>query len=204
MKKKIIRASALLLAAVMLFALVGCSSLADAGKKFTRGTVSGNVYHSDFAELTFTAPEDWYFYSDEEIAAVLGTSAELMSDPEAFEKATESEAIDFIAVAPDGTTNVGLSFTKGNVLTDLDASLVKSTDTLTEQYGQMGFSCTVKEPVERKLGNQTFKVAEFSVDLGNATMTQYFYMAKIGIYLATATVTCTDGTAAATFEAMFS
>lgn len=205
MKKTITRTLAVLLALATLFALTGCHLNINIGKKtFSRGTVTGNVYHSDFADLTFTAPEDWYFYTDDEISSLLGTTADLLKDPESFEKMSKGELIDFFALAPDQSTNVTMSVSKGTLLAELDASLKASTDYLKQQYEQLGFTCTVKDGVERKLGNQSFNMAELDIDLGYGTMTQYFYMRQEGIYFITVTATESDGLGADHFEAMFS
>lgn len=205
MKNKAFRAVAVLLAAVLIFAVTGCSSAKEISvKPFTRGTVSGNTYHSDFAELTFTAPDGWHFYSDEELSSLLGTTKDLLEDPEAFEKLSEGEMIDFFAIAGDGSLNVDMSYAKGSMLTNLEASRKSSIDLIKDQYEQMGFSCTAAEPVDRTLGERTFSMTELSVDIGSGTMTQYFYVAMIGSYFVTVTATATVDTPPETFEAMFS
>lgn len=50
----------------------------------SRGTWSGNVYHSEFTDLSYTLPEGWIASTDEEIAAILGIASEAMSDEEAW------------------------------------------------------------------------------------------------------------------------
>ncbi len=44
--------------------------------KLTRGTVSGTVYTNEDAGITYTAPVDWSFASDEEMAEFYGVSLE--------------------------------------------------------------------------------------------------------------------------------
>lgn len=69
--KKIIT---LLLALVIMLSLAACGS--DAA--FVRGEVSDNVYTNEASGVTFTAPEGYTFYSDEQIASLYGTTAELL------------------------------------------------------------------------------------------------------------------------------
>lgn len=205
MKNKAFRAVAVLLAAILIFAVTGCSAAKEISvKPFTRGTVSGNTYHSDFAELTFTAPDGWHFYSDEELSSLLGTTKDLLEDPEAFEKLAEGELIDFFAISGDGSMNVNMSYAKGSMLTDLEASRKSSIDLMKDQYDQMGFTCTASEPVDRTLGGRTFSMTELTVGFNGGEMTQYFYVAMIGAYFVSATATATVDTPPETFEAMFS
>lgn len=80
---RIRKTAALALAVLMLLSavsLAACGSDKGTTKKYARGTVTGNVYHSDFAELTFTKPDDWTFATDEEIAKMLGVGLEMMKD----------------------------------------------------------------------------------------------------------------------------
>lgn len=205
MKNKTFRVAAILLAAVMLLAVTGCSAAKEISlKPFSRGTVNGNTYHSDFAGLSFTAPDDWRFYSDEELSSLLGTTKELLDDPKTFEKLSEGELIDFFAISSDGSMNVDMSYAKGSMLTNLEASRKASIDLIKDQYEQMGFSCTAEDPIDRTLGEKTFRMTELSIDVGGGTMTQYFYVAMIGNYFVTVAATATNDTSMETFEAMFS
>ena len=54
---------AFVLAALMVLSLASCSK---AG--FNRGKVDGNVYENESVGITFTAPENWEFMSEEEIS----------------------------------------------------------------------------------------------------------------------------------------
>lgn len=82
MRKRAIFIFVILLAATL---LSGCSELInamskDAPKTLTRGTVSGNVYTSEFANITFTAPEGWVYASDEEQAEMTELGMEVIGE----------------------------------------------------------------------------------------------------------------------------
>ena len=77
---------ALLLAAMMAFALVACGDTpANNGdnkkddtktEEFARGSWEGNVYTNDSLGLTITVPENWTVASDEELAEITGVVIE--------------------------------------------------------------------------------------------------------------------------------
>jgi len=60
MRKRVISIFLLLL----IFSVLGCSGLYSGSPK--RGTVTDGVYTNDYFKLSFTIPEGWSFYSDEE------------------------------------------------------------------------------------------------------------------------------------------
>ena len=65
----------LLLALVMVFSLASCGS--DVG--FKEGTVTNNdVYKQKSFGITYTAPEGYTFYTDEQIAALYGTTVDVL------------------------------------------------------------------------------------------------------------------------------
>lgn len=65
----------MLLALVMVLCLASCGS--DSG--FKGGTVTDNdVYTQESFGITYTAPEGYTFYSDEQIAALYGTTVEVL------------------------------------------------------------------------------------------------------------------------------
>lgn len=63
-----------LLAVIMIISLTACGE-----KGFPRGKVKDNVYTQESFGITFTAPDGYEFYSDKQIAAVYGTTAEVLN-----------------------------------------------------------------------------------------------------------------------------
>ncbi len=206
MKSKSIRILALILAICACLVLASCAKDSDdesgktiaekinekVPKKFTRGTVKGNVYESEFLGLKFTKPSDWVFYTDDEIAQASGTAKDLLEDPEAFEKASEGEIMDMFAATADGTTNVTITFDKGSAFTDLNKSVDASVKLLKDAYAQMGFTAETSAKKEEKLGGSTFTTVEITLDLGNgATMKQYCYFKLQNQYMCSIAFTTT-------------
>lgn len=88
--KKII---AMLMAVLMLMGLCACSAEPEEEFVPARGKVEGNVYKNEAFGISFTAGEDWYYYSDEEIAAAMGIVAEEIFTDEYAESVSEIEII---------------------------------------------------------------------------------------------------------------
>ena len=74
--KKII---ALFMAVLMLLGLCACASEpAEEEKEFVpaRGTVENGVYKNEAFGITYTAEDNWDYYTEEEIAETMGVTAE--------------------------------------------------------------------------------------------------------------------------------
>lgn len=205
MKRISTRILAMLLACALICALAGCTTSplsSDTSKPFSRGTVSGSDYTSDYIGLTFHAPDGWSYYTDSQISSLLNVTASYLEDPASFEKATEGELIDFFCSTADGSNNVDLSFTKSPGFVSLENSINTTVDYIKGVYEQMGLGgCTASEPADRTLCGRTYKTV--TLDVGGI-LTQYFYMTQIGDYVVAISGTFTDGTTATQFEAMFS
>ena len=72
------RATTLLLALVMVFALAAISPAAMAEDSFGTGTIQDNVYWNEIMKIGCALDETWYFYSEEEIMEANGTTAEVL------------------------------------------------------------------------------------------------------------------------------
>ncbi len=200
--KKSFRFFALVLAALMLTALVSCDTAA-AAKKYSRGTVDGNVFTSTFSGLTFTKPDDWVYYTDEEIADATGTALEMFKDNEAFEKAADASLIDFYAVAESGD-NVNLSYSKGVLFTLFQPSIDKTVADTRAAYESAGITCVVGGQTDAKLGSVEMQKVTFTLTYYGVEMHQYCYFTMVGNYFMSVACTTVTGLTAADFEAMFS
>lgn len=90
MKKTI----AVLIAFMMLFGLCSCSSEPE-NEEFVpkRGTVENGVYKNSAFGISYTADENWYYYSDEEISATMGIASEEILTDEYAEALANAEII---------------------------------------------------------------------------------------------------------------
>ena len=81
------RVSYLALALALVLSLTACSF---GSKKFERGVVEGQIYTSQFLGLTCTAPAEFTYLSDEEIAQLNHLAAEAVDDEELAKQMRES------------------------------------------------------------------------------------------------------------------
>ncbi|MCQ2512843.1 MAG: hypothetical protein MJ092_05595 [Lachnospiraceae bacterium] len=211
MKKVFIRVFACLMIMMLAVSFTACGSK-DAGENkaehivFSRGIVEGHTYTSKFTGLTLTIPETWSFASDEEIEELMQYTSDFLEDPSKFDKAAEGELMDCYATSADGMENMSISYTKGNILTDLDASIKLSVDTIIDIYESSGFIVEATEPEEVQVGGKTFKRVTFTEDLGGVKLIQYGYFAMFNNYLVNISCTCLEmfKQPASYFENMFS
>ena len=104
---------------VLILAFVLCFAGCGAEKEFVpeRGTVENGIYKNSAFGISFEANSDWYFYSDEEIAANMGkTAAELF--PEDFAENLESTETIYDIYAADyyGGSTISINFENINAI----------------------------------------------------------------------------------------
>ena len=199
---------ALLLLLISLVSLFACGRKIAPEKEFARGTVTGNQYVSEFAGFTFTAPEGWAYYSDEEIAELSGISAELLADNEKLKNAMLESLIDAMAADPVTGNNVNFTYENLKITTGLAMNEQKyaeaARNTLITSYEQMGAQITVTDPAECTLGGNTYRKLVADITLNGVSLRQYCYIRKVGGWALSIAATSMDGTDAGVFEAMFS
>ena len=108
------RVSYLALALALVLSLTACSF---GSKKFERGVVEGQTYTSQFLGLTCTAPAEYTYLSDEEIAQRNHLAAEAVDDEELAKQMRESlengnQVQDMYLMTDDGLQTVNVMLVK--------------------------------------------------------------------------------------------
>ena len=203
MKKIAIMSISFLLAAVL---LIGCkndvkktedstgvsqtaeSSAAEEQKaEFSIGTIDGATYSSDFNGLTFTAPEGWTYASNEEIANLMGSTAEEMFDGDKLsQKALESQSLYDMMVMNQATGSNVIIFYEdlskaigGTKVTEEDYMDITKKGLEQQKpgtYEQMG------ESTKQKLGEQEYYTSSFTLK-DEEGMEQHYYLRRIDNYM---------------------
>ena len=109
-----VKCPAVLLALALVLNLTACSM---GEKKFERGTVEGQTYTSTFLGLTCTAPAEYTYLTDEEIAELNGVAADAMTDQtlvKEMQSLLESgdQVQDMYLMTEDGLQTVNVMLTK--------------------------------------------------------------------------------------------
>lgn len=168
-------------------------------KTFSRGRIEGRVYESEFLALRFTAPEDWSFVSDEELAQRMGLSLDIIGEDVFGDKAELAKAIaeqavvhDMAAGAPDSSMSVQLTVedleaTGAAALTDAQyaALLKQQLESLTDLRYE------AEEPEVSELAGQP--CTALLVHLRDYGMDQRFYLLREGKYMIQIVLTGTEG-----------
>lgn len=189
MKKFAAAAAVLLLAAVM---LAGCVSINIEGstpsptpKEFTRGTIDGNVYKSEYADIKFTAPDGWVYSTDEEISKLMGISADKLSDAgmKVSDEMLKLQSIyDMMAINNTTGSNVIVMYQN---LSLLGASVTSEEDylnlTKTGLDQAKVYNYEYGDITDKKIGSNTFKVLPAVMTDYNTT--QYYCVRKIDKYM---------------------
>ena len=159
----------------------------EAVSGFTPGTTEGNTYTSSFSGLTFSAPEDWIFATQEEMDEMMGAGFDTVSEEldisEMPRKYAELRTIyEVVAYAPDDSSNIlimyenlglipgGLSMTEDDYADSIRAQL--------EQLESYDYDVS-QETFHSELAGKTFTVLSAASDGIN----QDYYLLKIGSYM---------------------
>lgn len=202
MKKSV---TAVLAAILTLASLCSCSVFTNTkAVKPSRGTVDGNVYHSDYSKITLTVPENWYFYTDDEISQLVGATVDIMKLDNAKAEAISKAAMDFFVADPETGDNISLTYEKVSPLVSQSTYIDAFTRNSESSYVSAGGSASYKEDGTVTLSAKTYQRITGDLTLSGMDMKQYVYVRKIGDYFLAVVFTVVSGTTAEQVEAMFS
>lgn len=161
-------------------------------KTFTRGVVSDNSYESEFLGLGFKAGDGWYFYTEEEIAALYGVVSDQLEDFEEYLK-NATVVYDMQAMETATGNNVGINFEKLTPITepqlgDMKSHVAKLMPTVANALEQAGCTDVSYEPFEVEIDGKTFYGGKTTALLSGVELVQAFICVKCDGYLASITV----------------
>jgi len=198
-----------ILAVVMLLSVCGCQT-AVSGPAFTAGEVNGNVYTNEFAGITFTAPEDWTFSTEEELAELMDVSLDLVADENEYAKkiAELSTVYGMMASSTDGATNVQVMFENvaitGNRNITAEDYVSTVTGMLESTYADMGATCSINDAETIKIGENEYVYLTVDVEYLGVSMQQAYACRKIDKYMANIVITAAGDLTSDDVVAMFS
>lgn len=178
---------------------------AELNKTVSRGTVSDDTYTSTYAELTFKKGASWSFLSEEELSETMNSGADIL-DQEDFEQAMASMASVYDMMAVDSTTGNNLIVCYENLkLSNSTAITPQRYLEMVEQQlsGQSSITFTAGEKTEVSLCGNTYLRGAYTMTYSGNTMSQYYYVRKLGQHMLGVIVTIADQTDISQIEAMF-
>ncbi|MBR4032256.1 MAG: hypothetical protein IKJ07_05945 [Clostridia bacterium] len=193
---------ALLLAALMVVTLVACNL---GGPELSRGEIDGNVYKNEFLGIEFTKPASWRYYSDEEIASAMNIAADSLKGENLKQSLEKNPAIYDMMVVDSATgTNMNIVYENLRKSFSTNISMEKYIEELKKAMSSEGMNITFPDKLEEvKLGDTEFTKCECTVEAYGITMTQVYYLKKVGGYMASVIVTIPSEYSVADIEAMF-
>ena len=191
-----------ILAVFMVMSMCGCAQLMEFlleddaqseavsdGPELSVGEINGNVYTNSFTGITYTAPESWAFASDEELAELMGVSADIVAggDANIDEFAKLDSVYGMVAISP--TESVNIQYVIENMENAGSERMtakgyVKILALQVESlYAQEGAMCTVGEPSTVEIGGQQYDYIAIDVEMDGSKIEQVFACSKIDKYM---------------------
>ncbi|MBQ7874932.1 MAG: hypothetical protein IJ306_07240 [Oscillospiraceae bacterium] len=188
--KKILAA---LMALVMLFGLCACSAEQEEEFVPARGTVENNVYKNEAFGISYTAEADWYYYTDDEIAATMGITAEELFTDEYAEAIADAEIIYdmYCANLTTGETvnvnyeNLGAIY--GTVL-DEEAYIASAAAQLENQLAASGLSITKNEAGTATVDGKEVPCLYVTMEYSGVSIYEVIVVKKVGDWMGAVTV----------------
>ena len=139
------RVSYLTLALALVLSLTACSI---GSKKFERGVVEGQTYTSQFLGLTCTAPAEYTYLNDQEIAQLNDLTADVVDSEELVKQMRESlengnQVQDMYLMTADGLQTVNVMLVKVSAkgaTVDMAAFADMGKDQVVSAYQSMGMT----------------------------------------------------------------
>ncbi len=193
------------LSLLMLAGLVACQEPVE----ITRGTVDGNVFTSTFSGITFTKPDSWVYSSADELAQMMNSTIEEMTDSKFAESVSKLQTVQDMMVTDKKTgCNVSISYENllisGSTKITAEEYLEKSKQEMAKLSETMGITATFKDSSTKTLGGDEYVYARFETVAQGITMSQHYYLRKVEGYMTVIVATLVSGYEPADIEAMFS
>ena len=170
-----------------------------------RGTINGNTYTNAFAGITFTKPDDWSYFSDSDLAALVGYSSDITNvDLEELLEKTGS-FYDMGATSPAGSPSIlvlfeDLSSTNPSVSEEEYINLaIKNSSSIAPSI-----DIEITDTRSGKLGSDWYTISDATLESNGATVYQRYYAYKHGVYMVFIAATATSESDFAEIEKMFS
>ena len=188
--KKILISAAIILTMTAMF-LGGCAdnnSDYNTGKTFSRGTITDNIYSSEYSGLTFTPPNsDWVYASDEEMASMMNVSVDILNDVGISASQEEINAVtiyDMIAQDPYSGTNVIILYENLSLVQDgLSYSAEDYLQASNEMLAQTGFYDNFSAISEVTLCGETYVSQNITGSMNGVATNQYYFTRRIDDYM---------------------
>ncbi len=169
---------------------------AAAPSDFSIGEWNGNVYSNDFLGISYKLPDGWIKYSDEEIAAVMNLSLEMLNDNQKALADLAKLTVVFHMIVKNPETGENIS-----VLTEkvhLDVTSIYYLENLKAQLSALtAINYTIGELSKETIGGREYDVLTATASVSDKTLTLKYYCCKLGKYFLSIVASSMNGEKAA-------
>lgn len=160
------------------------------------GVTTGTKYESEFIGVGFNLPENWVFYSEDEIKQLNNLTADLAGQEYLDLLKNATVIYDMMATSPSQTDNIVVNLEKvSNVLLnklDLASNFEASFAMVKSSLENMGYRDITKEITTVTIDGETFTAMHLTASFSGLTMHQTSIAIKCNGYLASVAVTTFD------------
>jgi hypothetical protein len=159
-----------------------------------RGVIEGNVNANQYADHSFTAPDGWFYATDEEIAATLGGGMALTDSDLTNDEDPLSQQVFYVMMAKDQVSY-------SNIILSYENLMISGAPDITEQeYLQVlkglleqtnAINYVFYDITESEVGGNLFTVMQ--ADIPDFSSAQYYLVRKIDHHMLGIIITVAGG-----------
>lgn len=161
-------------------------------KTFSLGTITGTTYESDFLSIGCALPDNWIFYSDEEIRELNNMATDLAG--EEYEKLMEQSTLvyDMMASSKDELSSVNIVLEKSNEVAVSSFDLEKNGEIIAlsarSSLENIGFTDIKSDVTTTQFLGSESQCLKWDMKMGTMDYYEIQVFVKAYDYLATITV----------------
>lgn len=170
-----------------------------------RGVITDNVYYSDYSGIGFNKPDDWVYYTDEQIADMMDIAQDSM-DTDSFQDTANQliSVYDMAVVDNVNGTNVNISYENLALTNSTNITEAEYADAVAKQLESLSsLNQNMVEQTTVTLGNYEYLRTTCDVKYVGVEMTQVYYFRKIDSFMNIIVITIMDNSNIDDIEAMF-
>lgn len=170
-----------------------------------RGVWNGKTYESAFFDIKFTMPEGWSASTDAEIAELIGTVSEILTDEQTWmlEAAKRTTIYDMYAKDPQTGSSVLVLYEKLAPASDgTEATEEELLDQVKQQLSSVeGKKYTFEDTTNTEINGKTYLSVKCYEE--NSDITHFYYIRRQSEYMVGIVLSLFDDTSADTILAQF-
>ncbi len=188
---------AALLALIMILSFSACSEEQNEEENEVlievvpeRGTVENGTYRNEAFGVSFDAPADWYFLTDEEIAQTMGSTAEQLFGEDVL---AETDYIyDLYCVDMESGTTVSINYEDLGTIGEFTEASQYLETVLAQLLSTENPGITATELSVAKVGGEVVPCLNITLEAAGNTIYESMIVKKIGTWIGTVTMATLD------------